>query len=76
MKIEIGRYVRIASDYPTNRNFQSQTGYIIALPNAEHPNEYLVKLDGGTFSQKHNDIIPGTSVGVSISGHSPQAAGN
>ncbi|MFY9814977.1 MAG: hypothetical protein WAK43_12615 [Dehalococcoidales bacterium] len=53
MKIEIGRYVRIASDYPTNRNFQSQTGYIIALPNAEHPNEYLVKLDGGVTLSPH-----------------------
>jgi hypothetical protein len=53
MKIEIGGYVRIASDYPANRNLQNQTGYIEALPNREHPNEYLVKLDGGVTLSPH-----------------------
>jgi hypothetical protein len=46
MKIEIGSYVRIVSDYPANRNLQDQTGSVEALPNKEHRNEYLVKLDG------------------------------
>jgi hypothetical protein len=51
MKIELGSYVRIAGEYPANRNLQNQTGNIVALPNEEHPNQYLVKLDGGvTFS--------------------------
>ena len=47
MKIDIGNYVRIASDYPSNRTLQNQTGNIVALPNIEHPDEYLIKLDGG-----------------------------
>jgi hypothetical protein len=47
MKIYVGNYVRIASDFPSNRNLQNQTGNIVALPNIEHPQEYLLKLDGG-----------------------------
>jgi hypothetical protein len=53
MKIEVGTYVRIASVYPANRNLQNQTGYIEALPNKEHPNEYLVKIDGGIILSPH-----------------------
>jgi len=47
MKIDVGNYVRIASDFPSNRTLQNQTGNIVSLPNIEHPDEYLVKLDGG-----------------------------
>ena len=50
MKIETGNYVRIAGDFPSNRNLQNQTGTVESLPNQEHPREYLVKLDGGTLS--------------------------
>ena len=53
MKIDIGNYVRIASDYPSNRTLQNQTGNIVALPNIEHPSEYLVKLDGGITLSPH-----------------------
>ena len=47
MKIDVGKYVRIASDFPSNRTLQNQTGNIVSLPNIEHPDEYLIKLDGG-----------------------------
>jgi hypothetical protein len=47
MKIEIGSYVKISSDYPLDRTLQNQTGNIEALPNKEHPDEYLIILDGG-----------------------------
>ena len=47
MKIDVGNYVRIAIDFPSNRTLQNQTGNIVSLPNIEHPDEYLVKLDGG-----------------------------
>jgi hypothetical protein len=50
MKIETGSYVRIAVNFPSNRNLQDQTGTIESLPNKEHPREYLVRLDGGTLS--------------------------
>jgi len=50
MKIEAGSYVRISANFPSNRNLQDQTGTIESSPNKEHPREYLVKLDGGTFS--------------------------
>jgi hypothetical protein len=53
MKIYVGNYVRIAGDFPANRNLQNQTGNIVALPNIEHPQEYLVKLDGGKNSSPH-----------------------
>jgi len=53
MKIYVGNYVRIASNFPANRNLQNQTGDIVALPNIEHPQEYLVKLDGGKNSSPH-----------------------
>jgi hypothetical protein len=53
MKIDVGSYVRIASDYPSNRNLQNQTGNIVALPDMGHPNEYLVKLDGGITLSPH-----------------------
>ena len=53
MKIYVGSYVRIASDFSSNRNLQNQTGNIVALPNTEHPQEYLVKLDGGKNSSPH-----------------------
>jgi hypothetical protein len=53
MKINVGSYVKIASDYPSNRNLQNQTGHIEALPNKAHPDEYLVKLDGGINSSPH-----------------------
>jgi len=47
MKIYVGSYVRIANDFPSHRILQNQTGFIVALPNIEHPDEYLIKLDGG-----------------------------
>ena len=50
MKIETGSHVRIAANFPSNRNLQNQTGTVELLPNQEHPREYLVKLDGGTLS--------------------------
>ena len=50
MKLETGNYVRIAGDFPSNRNLQNQTGTVKSLPNQEHPREYLVRLDGGTLS--------------------------
>ena len=51
MKIETGNYIQIASDFPSNRNLQGQTGTVESLPNQEHRREYLVKLDGsGTLS--------------------------
>jgi hypothetical protein len=50
MKIDIGSYVRIAGNFPSNRNLQDQTGTIESLPNKEHPREYLVKIDGGIVS--------------------------
>jgi hypothetical protein len=53
MKIYVGSYVRIASDFPSNRTLQNQTGNIVALPNVEHPDEYLVKLDGGITLSPH-----------------------
>jgi hypothetical protein len=53
MKIYVGSYVRIASDFSSNRNLQNQTGNIVGLPNTEHPREYLVKLDGGKNSSPH-----------------------
>ncbi len=53
MKIELGSYVRIASIYPANRNLENQTGNIVALPDEEHPDEYLVKLDGGITISPH-----------------------
>ena len=53
IKIEVGTYVRISSEYPANRNLQSQTGYIEDLPNIEHPGEYLIKLDGGITLSPH-----------------------
>jgi hypothetical protein len=53
VKIEVGSYVRISDDYPIDRTLQHQTGYIEALPNAEHPDDYLVKLDGGIVLNPH-----------------------
>ena len=53
MKIDVGNYVRIASDFPSNRTLQNQTGNIVSLPNIEHPDEYLVKLDGGITLSPH-----------------------
>jgi len=53
MKIETGSYVRMASDFPSNRNLQGQTSTIESLPNKEHRREYLVKLDGGGTSSPH-----------------------
>jgi hypothetical protein len=53
MKIFVGNYVRISSDFSSNRNLQNQTGIIVALPNVEHLQEYLVKLDGGKNSSPH-----------------------
>jgi hypothetical protein len=53
MKIEVGSYVRIVREYPANRNLENQTGHIVALPNEDHPNEYLVKLDGGVILNPH-----------------------
>jgi hypothetical protein len=50
MKIDIGSYVRIAGNFPSNRNLQDQTGTIESLPNKEHRQEYLVKLYGGIIS--------------------------
>jgi hypothetical protein len=50
MKIETGSHIRIAANFPSNRNLQDQTGIIESSPNQEHPREYLVKLDGGTLS--------------------------
>ena len=47
MKIYLGSYVRIGSNFPSNRKLQNQTGFIVALPNVAHPDEYLIKLDGG-----------------------------
>lgn len=65
MKIEIVSYVRIASDYPANRNLQNQPGYIEALPNKEHRNEYLVKLDCRNSLSPH---LVGMLVRVPVSG--------
>jgi hypothetical protein len=53
MKIEVGSYVRIHNEYPANRNLQNQTGNIVALPDQEHPEEYLIKLDGGVTLSPH-----------------------
>jgi len=53
MKIDIGSYVRIATNFPSNRNLQGQTGTIESLSNKEHPREYLVKLDGGGTVSPH-----------------------
>jgi hypothetical protein len=53
MKIEIGYYVRISGDFPGDKTLQNQTGNIEALPNKEHPDEYLVKLDGGPVLNPH-----------------------
>ena len=53
MKIGVGSYVRIASDYPSNRTLQNQTGDIVALPSKEHPDEYLIELDGGITLSPH-----------------------
>jgi hypothetical protein len=53
MKIDIGSYVRIAGNFPSNRNLQDQTGTIESLPNKEHRREYLVKLDGGGTVSPH-----------------------
>ncbi len=61
MKIEIGSYVWIDGDYPANRNLQNQTGNIVALPDEEHTDEYLVKLDGGITISPH---LAGTLVRV------------
>ena len=53
MKIETGSYVRIAANFPSNRNLQGQTGTIESLLNKEHLREYLVKLDGGGTLSPH-----------------------
>ena len=53
MKTEIGSYVRIATNFPSNRNLQGQSGTIESLPNKEHPRQYLVKLDGGGTLSPH-----------------------
>ena len=53
MKIDVGSYVRISGEYPADRMLQHQTGYIEALPNNEHPDEYLIKLDGGIAVNPH-----------------------
>jgi len=53
MKIDIGSYVRIATNFPSNRNLQDQTGTVESLPNQEHRREYLVKLDGGGTVSPH-----------------------
>ena len=50
MKIEIGNYIRIAGDFPSNRNLQNEPGTDELLSNQKHPREYLVKLDGGILS--------------------------
>jgi hypothetical protein len=50
MKFDIGSYVRVATDFPSNRNLQGQTGTIESLRDKEHRREYLVKLYGGTLS--------------------------
>ena len=47
MKFGVGDHVRIDSDYPFDRMLQGVTGNVIALPTNEHPDEYLVRLDGG-----------------------------
>jgi len=64
MKIFVGNYVRISSDFSSNRNLQNQTGIIVALPNVEHLQEYLVKLDGGKNSSPH---LAGKLVRVPVS---------
>ena len=46
MEISIGRHVRITDNYPDIK-LRLQTGVIQALPNAQHPDEYLIMLDGG-----------------------------
>ena len=43
MKIDIGSYVRIAGNFPLNRNLQNPTGTIESLPNKEHRQEYLIE---------------------------------
>jgi hypothetical protein len=53
MKITIATYVQIACEYPANRNLQNQTCCIEYLPNEEHPEEYLIKLDGGVTISPH-----------------------
>ncbi|MDO9334572.1 MAG: hypothetical protein Q7T57_08645 [Dehalococcoidales bacterium] len=47
MKFKIGDHVRILSDYPFDRMLQGATGNIVELPNAQHLDEYIVRLDGG-----------------------------
>ena len=56
-KIEVGEYVRITTDFPPNRMLQNQTGSIVALPNKEHPDEYLVKLDSWINLSPHHLVI-------------------
>ena len=46
MEIVIGSHVKITDNYPEIK-LRLQTGVIQALPNAQHPDEYLVMLDGG-----------------------------
>ncbi len=47
IKFEIDDNIIINPEYPFDRALQNQTGRIIELPNKNHPDEYLVKLDGG-----------------------------
>jgi hypothetical protein len=46
MKFNKGDYVRISTEY-ADTILQRQTGHIVALPDSEHKDEYLVELDGG-----------------------------
>jgi hypothetical protein len=50
MKIDVGTYVRISALYSGDKALINQTGNVEALPNSEHPNDYLIKLDGGINS--------------------------
>jgi hypothetical protein len=47
--LNIGDYVVVGAEHP-NRMLQKQTGTIIGTPDADHVNEYLVRLDGGATS--------------------------
>jgi hypothetical protein len=51
MRIDVGSYVRILPEYMGDG--KGQTGHIEALPTKDHPDDYLVKLDGGPSKSPH-----------------------
>jgi len=53
VRIDIGSYVRIIPEYIGEPTLNGQSGIVEALPTRDHPDDYLIKLDGGPSKNPH-----------------------